>query len=329
MRPPTITDVLHARRLLAAHLPPTPLSSHPALDAAAGVKLLVKQENSLPTGAFKVRGGLTLLAGLGREDRARGVLGYSTGNHAQSLAYASATHGVACTIVMPENPNPAKARAVRDLGAHLVVHGANFDEARAHAERLATERGMRLVSAANEPAIVAGVGTAAFEVFERAPSVDVLVVPVGSGSGAAAACIVAAAMAPGCQVVAVQSSASPAGRDSWRARGCVDRPNRTRVEGLATGSGFELTQQVMRERLHDFVLVDDDHIAEAQRMLLREAHILAEGAGAAALAAVLADPDRFAGRSVAIMCTGGNASATEVTALAGPGPETVGSRAWT
>ncbi|MDR3033410.1 MAG: pyridoxal-phosphate dependent enzyme [Kitasatospora sp.] len=309
---PTITDVLAAARTLRPYLPPTPLWSYPTLDRGPAAVLRVKHENAQPTGAFKVRGGLTLLAGMDPEERARGVLGYSTGNHAQSLAYAAARFGAPCTIVMPERPNPAKARAVTALGAELVEHGATFDQARPYAGELAAERGMRLVSAADEPALVAGVGTAYLEIFEQAPDTDTVIVPVGGGSGAAAACLVAAALAPHCRVVAVQSASSPAAHDSWREGRCVQRPNRTAAEGLATGSGFELTQRLMRDRLDDFLLVEDADIARAQRSLLRDAHTLAEGAGAAALAALHTHADQFTDRRVAIVCTGGNASETEV-----------------
>ncbi|TDC04256.1 pyridoxal-phosphate dependent enzyme, partial [Streptomyces sp. 8K308] len=311
---------LRARRLLADQLPPTPMWSYPALDAAAGngTTILVKHENTQPTGAFKVRGGLTLLAGMDAAERARGIVGYSTGNHAQSLAYAAARFGAPCVIVMPVEPNPAKARAVRALGAELIEAGADLGEAAAHAERVAAERGMRLVSAANEPELIAGVATAYLEIFDQAPDLDALVVPVGGGSGAAAACLVAAAVAPRCRVYAVQSAAAPAAHDSWRAGRLLTRPIRTRVEGLATGAGFDLTQRIMRDHLADFLLVEDDAIAAAQWRLMRDAHTLAEGAGATALAGLLAHPTHFATRRVAIVCTGANASESELHTCASP-----------
>ena len=210
------------------------------------------------------------------------------------------------------DPNPTKADAVRDLGARLVLSGTTFDDAREHATALAAEDRSRLVSAANEPLLVAGVATAYLELLADAPDLDVLVVPVGGGSGAAAACLVAQARAPGLEVVAVQSAASPAAHDSWRARDLVARPNTSRAEGLATGTGFALTQAVLREHLDDFVLVDDDTIDRAAALYLTAARTVAEGAGAAALAAVLADPDRFAGRRVGVVCSGGNASPAEL-----------------
>ncbi|WP_106536631.1 threonine ammonia-lyase [Haloactinopolyspora alba] len=317
MRRPTISDVLYARQLLSRQLPPTPMWTYPVLNARTSATIHVKHENTQPTGAFKVRGGLTLLAGMDPAERGRGVVGYSTGNHAQSLAYAAATFGAPCTIVMPEGANPAKAHAVRAWGAELVEYGGNFDEARSHAEGLARDTGKRLVSAANEAEIIAGVATVYLELVEQEPELDVVLVPVGGGSGAAAACLVTAALAPGCEIVGVQSSAAPAAHDSWHASECVTRTNHTAVDGLATGSGFELTQSIMRERLTDFVLVDDDAIAAAQRVMMHEIHTLAEGAGAAALAAVLADPSRFAGRRVAVVCSGGNASEREIRACAG------------
>ncbi|MGW6988543.1 threonine ammonia-lyase [Streptomyces sp. NPDC054946] len=316
MHTPTISDVLRARRSLSAHLSPTPLLSYPALDASvgAGVRVLVKHENLQPTGAFKVRGGIALLAAMDPGERARGVLSYSTGNHAQSLAHAAALFRVPCTIVMPENPNPLKAAAVRRLGAELVEHGTDFDEARRHAEQLAPRRGMRLVGAANEPALIAGVATAYLEVLEQEPDLDAIVVPVGGGSGAAAACLVAAAISPRCRVIAVQSRRSPAAHDSWRSGRCVERTNTTTAEGLATGAGFELTQRLLRAHLADFLLVDDEEIRRAQWLLMRDARTVAEGAAAAPLAGLLSARDDLAGQCVAIMCTGGNAGESDLRA---------------
>ena len=312
---PAFDDVLAARDLLAAHLPPTPMWSYPVLDAVAGATVFVKHENTQPTGAFKVRGGLNLLAALPEDRRAAGLVSYSTGNHAQSMAYACAAFGAPCTVVMPARANAVKVRAVRALGAEVVLHGADMAAAQEHAEKLAAEHDRYLVSPGDTPELLAGVGTLFLEVFEARPDLDTVVVPVGSGTGAAAAGLVAAALAPGCRVVAVQSDAAPAAHDSWRAGTCVRRPDRTVVEGLATGRGFELPQRLMRTGVSEFHLVSDAQIARAQRLLASHAHTLSEGAGAAALAAVLARPELFAGRRVAVVCSGGNASAGEVAAL--------------
>lgn len=308
-----LRDVLAARRLIAEYLPQTPMWSYPVLDAAVGAEVFVKHENVQPTGAFKVRGGINLLARM--PDRSRGVLTYSTGNHAQSIAYAARLYGVACSIVMPENPNPAKVAAVEALGATVEIAGATMVEAAGHAATLAGRTGMRLISPADEPDIIAGVGTLYFEVLTARPDLDAVVVPVGSGTGAAAACLVARALAPGCQVIAVQSAQAPAAHDSWRLGELVERPMKTVVDGLATGSAFATPQAVMRDGLADFVLVPDEEITRAQRMLLTAAHTLAEGAGAAALAALLARRERFAGRRVAVICTGANAGPAELARL--------------
>jgi threonine dehydratase len=312
-RIPSPADILDARRLLAGRLPETPMWSYPVLDARVGAEVHIKHENVQPTGAFKVRGGITLLARMAPEQRARGVVGYSTGNHAQSLAYAARLFGAPCVIVMPEDPNPAKMAAVRALGATVVISGATMTEACQEAGAIAAREGRRLVSAADEPDLVAGVGTLYLEMLLRQPDLDALFVPVGGGSGAAAACLVARALAPSCRVIAVQSAQAPAAHDSWRLGEFVTRPVKTRAEGLATGSAFALTQEIMRAGLADFVLVDDEEIDAAQRVLLTEAHTLAEGAGAAALAALLAMRDEFTGRKVGVVCTGGNAAHHEIT----------------
>jgi threonine dehydratase len=312
----TFADVLAARETVGRHLPATPMWAYPTLSDAAGAAVFVKHENVQPVGAFKVRGGLTLLASMPDAERRRGTVTYSTGNHAQSLAYAGAVFGTPCTVVMPAGANPAKAAAVRGYGAEVVLAGEDLEAAQEYAGKLAAESGARLVSPGDTPELLAGVGTLYAEVLRAQPDLDAIVVPVGSGTGAAAACVVAAELAPRCAVVAVQSAASPAAHDSWRAGELLRRPNRTRVDGLATGRGYALPQRLMRAGLADFVLVGDDDITAAQRLLAGAAHTLAEGAGAAALAAVLTRPDLFAGRRVAVICTGGNASPAEIAELA-------------
>lgn len=321
----TIADVLAAQSRLDGMVVRTPVGEYPDLTRAAGADVVVKHENQQRTGAFKARGASNLLLGMTEAERARGVVAYSTGNHAQGVAYAARLTGTACTIVMPDDPNPVKLRAVLDQGADVLLQGATFDDARERATALAEASGARLVGAANEPAIIAGVGTLYLEMFQQAPGLDVLVVPVGGGSGASAAGLVAAAVAPGTDVIAVQSAASPAAHDSWHLGALVERANATRAEGLAVGCGFEVTQALMRRHLTDFVLVTDEQITLAQELYLTGAHTVAEGAGAAALAAVLADPERFAGRRVGVVCTGGNASADELrralARAAGPVPD--------
>src|ERR687895_252874 len=184
---PTLADVLAARRRIAPHLRPTPLYGYPALDELVGAEVLVKHENHQPVGAFKVRGGVNLISQLSPDERERGVIAASTGNHGQSIAYAARLFGVTATICIPEGANPVKVASMRGLGAELVVHGRDFDEAREHCEELAGERGYRYVHSGNEPLLIAGVATYALEILEERPDLDVLIVPVGGGSGAAGA----------------------------------------------------------------------------------------------------------------------------------------------
>lgn len=300
--------MLSARVRIAPHLSRTPMLEHPGLSELVGARVLVKHENALPTGAFKVRGGVNLLSRLPAERGGRGVITYSTGNHGQSIAWAARRFGIPACVVVPEGANPCKVAALRAFGAEVVARGARFDDARRHAEGLAAERGLRLVGAASEPLLVAGVATATLEMLEEAPDLDALVVSVGGGSGAAGACLVTAAVAPRCRVIAVQAEASPAAHDSWRAGRCVERPNATFAEGLATGAGFPLTQAVLAAHLSDFVLVSDEEIRRAMVWMLERAHTLAESAGAAPLAAAYRLREQLAGQRVGIVCSGGNSS---------------------
>jgi threonine dehydratase len=306
------TAVLRARRLLAGTLPPTPMWSYPVLDRLTGATVFVKHDNVQPTGSFKVRGGLNLMSTI--DDP--GVVTYSTGNHALSIAYAARAHGRRCILVMPEGANPAKVRAAEALDAQIVLKGADLSAAAEHAAELAAVERLRLVTPAGDPALLAGVATAYLEILTAEPDLDAIVVPVGSGTGAAAACVVAAAIAPHCRIIAVQSAASPAAHDSWRAGSCVQRPNTTAVEGLATGRGFELPQSLMRDRLADCLLVPDEQSAGGRRPRAGDVHTRADGAGGAALAAVLAHRGRFAGLRIAVMCSGGNAGPAELADLA-------------
>ncbi|MBB2942330.1 threonine dehydratase [Actinoplanes lutulentus] len=312
---PTLADVRAARTLLAGHLPPTPIWSYPLVDRVAGANVLVKHENTQPVGAFKVRGGLTLLSNMTEAERCHGVVTYSTGNHAQSIAYASRVFGAPCTVVMPASASESATKKVEAWGARAVRTGDSLEAAERYAREHAAETGARLVSPGDTPELIAGVGTLYLEILEAHPDLDAIVVPVGSGTGAAAACLVAAELAPGCEVIGVQSSASPAAHDSWRAGTLVERPNRTAVAGLATGRGYALPQRMIAGRLSEFLLVTDDEISEARRLLATAAHTLAEGAGAAALAAVLTHAKLFAGRRVAVVCTGANATIAEMSSL--------------
>jgi threonine dehydratase len=316
---PTFADVLAARRRIAPYLRPTPLYRYPALDAVAGTEVWVKHENHQPIGAFKVRGGVNLMSRLAEEDRRRGVATASTGNHGQSIAWAGRLFGVPVLVCVPEGANPVKVEAIRLLGATVVAHGPDFEAAREHCERLAEKEGRRYVHAANEPDLIAGVATETLEIFEEQPDVEVLVVPVGGGSGASGACLVRRAVRPATEVVAVQAEAAPAGQRSWQAGRVVQAPMATAAEGVATSSGYELPQRILRELLDDFVLVSEEAMRAASLIMIEKTRNLVELSGAAPLAAVLADPARFAGRKVALVCTGGNVSPAQLRELLNAG----------
>jgi threonine dehydratase len=305
---PTLADVLDARRRVAPHLSPTPLYSYPALNDVLGAEVFVKHENHQPVGSFKVRGGVNLISQLSAEERERGVIAASTGNHGQSIAYAARLFGVRATICVPENANPVKVASMRGFGAELVFHGRDFDEARERCEQLAHEHGYRYVHSGNEPLLIAGVGTEALEILEQQPRVEAIVVPVGGGSGAAGACIVAKAVNPAVKIMGVQSEAAPAAYRSWRERRLVEDRMQTFAEGLATRTAFELPQRILWQWLDDFLLVSDEEIRAAQALMIEATRNLIEAAGAAPLAAAIRLREQLASKRIALIASGGNAS---------------------
>jgi threonine dehydratase len=312
---PDLSDVLSARHRIEPHLRPTPLFTYPALDRLVGASLYVKHENHQPVGAFKVRGGVNLVAQLSNEERERGLIAASTGNHGQSVAFAARRFGVTARVCIPEDSNPVKVAAMNDLGAELIVGGTDFDEARENAERLAAEHGYRYVHSGNEPDLIAGVATETFEILAQQPDIEAIIVPVGGGSGAAGACIVAKSVNSAVRVIAVQSDAAPAAYLSWKERRPVQSESHTRAEGLATRVPFELPQIILQEYLDDFVLVSEDEIRAAQRTMIEATRNLIEASGAAPLAAALRLADDLRGRQVALVASGGNVSPAQLLDL--------------
>jgi threonine dehydratase len=308
MKIPEFKDVLLAQQRIRPYLPRTPLHSYPAVNGLVGTEVYIKHENYQPVGAFKVRGGINLISQLSAEERTQGVIAASTGNHGQSVAFAARLFGVKARIVVPEKANPGKVAAMQGMGAEVIFHGATFDEARLHCEALAQEHGYRYVHAGNEPLLIAGVATEVLEMLEDQPDLQVIILPVGGGSGAAGACIVAHAINPAIRVIGVQSEASPAACESWRQRKLVEAPNHTFAEGLATGTAFALPQAILWEALDDFVLLRDEEILQAMVWMVEHAHTLAEGAGAAPLAAAYRLREELKGKKVGFVCSGGNTS---------------------
>ncbi|TAH51194.1 MAG: threonine/serine dehydratase [Chloroflexota bacterium] len=306
MQSPIFLDVLRAKQNIAPYLPRTPLFKYPALDAAAGLNLYVKHENYQPIGAFKVRGGINLISQLSDDEKTRGVISASTGNHGQSIAYAARIFNVPATIVVPENANPVKVDAMRALGATIVFHGPDFDAAREYCEMLAEEKHLRYVHSGNEPLLIAGVGTHTLEILEDEPDIDVVIVPIGGGSGAAGACIVAKALNPKIRVIGVQAENAPAAYKSWKARAMLEDTNATFAEGLATRTAFALPQKILWDMLDDFILVSEEAMRAAIVMYLQKAKTLSEGAGASSLAGALQLREQLNGRKVALILSGGN-----------------------
>ena len=305
---PTFQDVLEAQKRIRPYLARTPLHRYPAMDALLGTEVYIKHENYQPIGAFKVRGGINLISQLRPYERSRGVIAASTGNHGQSVAYAARLFGVQAIIVVPEKANPGKVAAMEGMGAEVIKHGATFDDSKLHCETLAREHGYRYINSGNEPMLIAGVATEALEMLEDEPGLDVIFVPVGGGSGAAGVCIAAHAINPAIQVIGVQSESAPAAYETWRQHRLVTAPNSTFAEGLATGVAFELPQKIMRERLHNFLLVSENELMQAIVWMIERAHTLAEGAGAAALAGAFKMREELRDKKVGLVCSGGNTS---------------------
>ena len=300
-------DAIHAaREIVYRTLRPTPLLRHPLLDTETGLDIRVKHENHNPTGAFKVRGGLNLIARLSADDR-RGVITATTGNHGQSIALACQREGVPCTIVVPVGNNPEKNAAMRAMGATVIETGRDFDEAREHVERLRLESGLRYVHSANEPDLLAGVATYALEIFDDAPDAEVILVPIGGGSGACGCALVRTLRGSSAKVIGVQAAGADAFARSWRTgTRVVGEAAATFAEGMATRVTFDLTFGILRELLDDVITLTEAELMDGVRLALRATHNLAEGAGAASLAAAVKLREALVGKKIVCVMSGGN-----------------------
>ncbi len=306
MKQPAFLDVLQARHILDKYLSPTPLHRYPALDWRLEARVYIKHENYQPIGAFKVRGGINLVSRLSAEERKQGVVTASTGNHGQSIAYAARLFGVRAIIVAPEGANPVKVEAMESYGAEVVLHGKDFDAAKAHCENMAQEQGLRYIHSGDEPLLIAGVGTTTLEIIEQQPDIEIIFVPIGGGSGAAGACLVAKSINPDIQVIGVQAAAAPSAYLTWKNRQHTTAQMETEAEGLATGAPFMLPQQILWQYLDDFILVEEEAMRQAVRLYLEKAKTLAEHAGAAPLAAALQLKERVRNKTIALIISGGN-----------------------
>jgi threonine dehydratase len=318
LMPPTLQDVYVARQRLQGVLQPTPLMRHPLLAAEIGCEVYVKHENHNPTGAFKVRGGVNLVSTFDDEARRRGVVTASTGNHGQSIAFACQRAGVPCRIYVPVGNNPEKNAAMRAFGATVVEHGRDFDEARLEVERVVREQGLRYVHSANEPLLIAGVGTYALEIFEALPGVDVVFVPIGGGSGASGLVTVRDALGASAEIIGAQAERADAFTRSWRGpERVVGDSADTFAEGMATRVTFDLTFGILKRGLRDIVTLSEAELEDGVRLALRTTHNLAEGAGAAPIAAAWKRRAELKGKTIVCVMSGGNLDSVTLRRILG------------
>ena len=306
-KPITFADVLAARDRLRPYLEPTPLRSYPVLDREVGhgIRVLVKHENFQPTGAFKVRNGLSALTAL--QTAPPGVVAATRGNHGLGLAWAGLRLGIPVTVCVPEGNNPEKNAAVRALGARLVEEGPDYDASAATVDRFVREEGLHVVHSTNDPTVVAGAGTITLEVLEEEPGIDALVFAVGGGSQAVGGLTVARELRPGLPVYAVQAAGAAAIHDAWHLGRPVSHPAAdTFADGLATRNTYPFTFGALRDGLAGFVTVAEEEIAAALRLALATTHTLVEGAGAAGLAGLQRLGKTLAGKTVGVVFSGAN-----------------------
>jgi threonine dehydratase len=307
--PISLADVRAARERIRPYLPATPLRRYAPLEAEVGygIRVFVKHDNHLPTQAFKARNGMSAMSALPPEQRKRGVVAATRGNHGQALAWAGQILSIPVTICVPLGNNPEKNTAMRGFGAQLIEEGGDYDAAAQVAERLVRERGMTLIHSSNNKDIIAGAGTMALEMLEQEPGLDALVLAVGGGSQAVGALTVASELKPGLAVYAVQAAQASAAHDSWHAkRRMTGASANTFADGLATRSTYDMTFPALQAGLKGFVTASEREIAEAVRVFLRATHNLAEGAGAAGLAGLYSLRETLAGKSVGISLCGAN-----------------------
>ncbi len=303
----TLPELEAAAALVHRHFPPTPQHAWPLLDARSGARVLVKHENHTPTGAFKVRGGVVYMERLARErPGVRGVISATRGNHGQSLAWAGARHGVPVTIVVPRGNSVEKNAAMRAQGATLIEHGEDFDAARAFAARHAAEQGLEFAPSF-APDLVRGVATYALEMLRAAPDLEALYVPVGLGSGICGCILARDLLGLSTRIIGVQSVGAPAYALSFAAGHVVETPTAdTRADGMATRKPDAEALAIILRGAERIVTVTDEAVRDAIRAYWTDTHNLAEGAGAAPLAAMLQERERWAGRQVGVVLCGGN-----------------------
>ena len=305
---PTADDVFAAHERIKERIMRTPLVKAEKLSAITGADIWLKLENLQYTGAFKERGALNKLLLLSEQDRARGVIAASAGNHAQGVAYHARALNMPATIVMPVTTPDVKVRQTRELGAEVVLSGHAFDEANATADTLRRERDLIFVHPFDDPDVIAGQGTIALEMIEDGPAFDTMIIPIGGGGLASGMSLAARAKSPDTQIIGVQAALFPSMANALDGEARATGGN-TLAEGIAVKQAGHLTRNIIRDHVDDIALVDERTLERALSILMNEQKLLVEGAGAAGLAAILADPDRFRNKTVGLVLCGGNIDA--------------------
>ncbi|QIB35893.1 threonine ammonia-lyase [Ancylobacter pratisalsi] len=303
--PVSPADVAAAREVIAGAVLRTPTLPAPRLSAITGAHVFVKYENLQVTASFKERGALVKLASLSPQERASGVVAMSAGNHAQAVAYHAARLGIRATIVMPKHTPMVKVAATEAHGARVVLHGESVGDASEEADRIARNEGLVWVHPYDDPHVIAGQGSIACEMLEDAPELDALLVPVGGGGLISGMAVAARDMRPDIEIVGVETTLYPS---MWNALHQQNRPcvGATLAEGIAVKEAGALTREIVSALVSDVVLVDEPTFERAVNLFLTQQKTLAEGAGAAGLAELLAQPDRYRGRNVGLVVSGGN-----------------------
>lgn len=307
-RLPAAEDVRAAAERIAGRIKRTPLVHARKLSAITGADIYLKLENLQYTGAFKERGALNKLMLLSDADKKRGVIAASAGNHAQGLARNASALGIPAVIVMPVTTPDVKVRQTRELGAEVVLTGHDFDEAKAAAAKIQQERDLVFVHPFDDADVIAGQGTVALEMIEDGPKFDAMIIPIGGGGLIAGMALAIRDMSPKTEIIGVQAGLFPSMANAIDG-GKRETGGNTLAEGIAVKEAGALTRQIVRDKVDDIVLVDERILERALSMLMMEQKLLVEGAGAAGLAAILADPERFRGKTVGLVLCGGNIDA--------------------
>ena len=303
----TLKNIIKASENVYKHISPTPLRYYKQLSDLIGAKIWLKHENFNPTCAFKIRGGINFVAQLTETQRQAGLFTASTGNHGQSIAYASQVFNTQVTVYVPLNANIGKVKSMQAFGATVVLQGDDFDQCRAAALEAANKHSALFIGPTDN-VLINGVGSYGIEIMKDLPDVDVIIVPVGAGSGICATAVVAKTINPKIKIIGVQSAQAPAQQLSWMKRELIEADSTTIAEGVATGVPFINTQELMWKYVDEFILVEDADIIKANKILIETTHSLVEEASATTFAAAQQIKPQLKGKKVVMVMSGGNIS---------------------